>query len=56
MTRCSQLLVFVFYFLDLSQVTCSVLAERLTEAGEDIPPLNILPIYSQLPSDLQVGV
>ena len=36
------------------EVTCSVLARRLEDAGEDVPPLNILPIYSQLPSDLQV--
>ena len=36
------------------EVTCAVLAERLEAAGEDVPPLSILPIYSQLPSDLQV--
>jgi pre-mRNA-splicing factor ATP-dependent RNA helicase DHX38/PRP16 len=36
------------------EVTCAVLAERLESAGEDVPPLSILPIYSQLPSDLQV--
>lgn len=36
------------------EVTCTVLAQRLEDAGEDVPPLDILPIYSQLPSDLQV--
>eukprot|EP00049_Salpingoeca_infusionum_P009535 m.161443 g.161443 ORF g.161443 m.161443 type:complete len:1244 (+) comp14363_c0_seq1:130-3861(+) len=38
------------------EVTCNVLAERLEAAGEDVPPLNILPIYSQLPSDLQAKI
>ena len=38
------------------EVTCSVLAERLELAGEEVPPLSILPIYSQLPSDLQAKI
>jgi hypothetical protein len=29
--------------------------ERLEGLGEGAPPLSILPIYSQLPSDLQVS-
>ncbi|EDQ91715.1 uncharacterized protein MONBRDRAFT_19544 [Monosiga brevicollis MX1] len=38
------------------EATCSVLAERLEALGEDVPPLSILPIYSQLPSDLQAKI
>ena len=30
--------------------------ERLENLGEGIPPLLILPIYSQLPSDLQASL
>ncbi|CAG7822439.1 unnamed protein product [Allacma fusca] len=37
------------------EVTCEVLAERLGQL-DDAPPLAILPIYSQLPSDLQAKI
>jgi len=37
------------------EVTCEVLAERLDQLDE-APPLAILPIYSQLPSDLQAKI
>ncbi|KAK4876670.1 hypothetical protein RN001_009176 [Aquatica leii] len=37
------------------EVTCEVLTERLTEI-ENAPELSILPIYSQLPSDLQAKI
>jgi len=37
------------------EVTCEVLAERL-EQLENAPALAILPIYSQLPSDLQAKI
>ncbi|KAB0795763.1 hypothetical protein PPYR_09824 [Photinus pyralis] len=37
------------------EVTCEVLAERLSEI-EHAPELSILPIYSQLPSDLQAKI
>jgi hypothetical protein len=37
------------------EVTCEVLAERLDQL-DDAPPLAILPIYSQLPSDLQAKI
>ncbi|XP_044269534.1 pre-mRNA-splicing factor ATP-dependent RNA helicase PRP16 [Tribolium madens] len=37
------------------EVTCEVLAERLAEI-ENAPELSILPIYSQLPSDLQAKI
>ncbi|KAJ3663291.1 hypothetical protein Zmor_007594 [Zophobas morio] len=37
------------------EVTCEVLAERLSEI-ENAPELSILPIYSQLPSDLQAKI
>lgn len=33
--------------------TCSVLAEKMEKLGEDSPPLLVLPMYSQLPADLQ---
>ncbi|KAK3086642.1 hypothetical protein FSP39_021298 [Pinctada imbricata] len=36
-------------------VTCELIAERLGELDE-APPLAILPIYSQLPSDLQAKI
>jgi len=41
------------------EATCYSLAERLDHmrtAGQDIPELLILPIYSQLPSDLQAKI
>lgn len=37
------------------EVTCEVLAERLAEIDE-APQLSVLPIYSQLPSDLQAKI
>lgn len=37
------------------EVTCEVLEERLSEI-ENAPELSILPIYSQLPSDLQAKI
>ena len=37
------------------EVTCDVLTERLTEI-DNAPQLAILPIYSQLPSDLQAKI
>ncbi|XP_050094871.1 pre-mRNA-splicing factor ATP-dependent RNA helicase PRP16 [Anopheles aquasalis] len=37
------------------EVTCEVLAERLGEI-DNAPALSILPIYSQLPSDLQAKI
>lgn len=37
------------------EVTCEVLAERL-EAIDNAPDLSVLPIYSQLPSDLQAKI
>lgn len=37
------------------EVTCEVLADRLLEI-ENAPQLSILPIYSQLPSDLQAKI
>ena len=37
------------------EVTCEVLKERLNEI-EGASPLSILPIYSQLPSDLQAKI
>lgn len=36
-------------------VACELIQERLDEL-DDAPPLNLLPIYSQLPSDLQAKV
>ncbi|XP_065184258.1 pre-mRNA-splicing factor ATP-dependent RNA helicase PRP16-like [Sycon ciliatum] len=37
------------------EVTCETIADRL-ESLEESPPLAILPIYSQLPSDLQAKI
>lgn len=37
------------------EVTCAVITERLDEIDE-APPLAVLPIYSQLPSDLQAKI
>ncbi|CAH8524978.1 unnamed protein product [Dicrocoelium dendriticum] len=37
------------------EVTCELIAERLGNLDE-APPLSILPIYSQLPSDLQAKI
>lgn len=37
------------------EVTCEVLTERLTDL-DSAPPLTVLPIYSQLPADLQAKI
>ncbi|VDL11651.1 unnamed protein product [Hymenolepis diminuta] len=37
------------------EVTCELIAERLANL-EEAPPLSVLPIYSQLPSDLQAKI
>ena len=38
------------------EATCYSLQERLENLGEGVPPILILPIYSQLPSDLQAKI
>eukprot|EP00898_Chlorokybus_atmophyticus_P007122 jgi/Chlat1/7410/Chrsp6S07430 len=38
------------------EATCFTLQERLERLGENAPALSILPIYSQLPSDLQAKI
>eukprot|EP01119_Soliformovum_irregulare_P011448 TRINITY_DN2865_c0_g1_i1.p1 TRINITY_DN2865_c0_g1~~TRINITY_DN2865_c0_g1_i1.p1 ORF type:complete len:1109 (-),score=401.60 TRINITY_DN2865_c0_g1_i1:141-3467(-) len=38
------------------EATCAIMKERLDEIGEGPKPLMILPIYSQLPSDLQAKI
>lgn len=37
------------------EVTCDLISDRL-EAIDEVPPLAVLPIYSQLPSDLQAKI
>lgn len=37
------------------EVTCDLISERLEDI-EGVPPLAVLPIYSQLPSDLQAKI
>ena len=36
--------------------TCTVLAEKIENLGEDSKPLLVLPMYSQLPADLQAKI
>lgn len=36
--------------------TCELLAERIGQLGADVPPLLLLPMYSQLPADLQAKI
>eukprot|EP00923_Selenidium_pygospionis_P055553 GHVN01096774.1.p1 GENE.GHVN01096774.1~~GHVN01096774.1.p1 ORF type:complete len:1140 (-),score=151.38 GHVN01096774.1:296-3715(-) len=38
------------------EATCLLIAERVAELGDTVPPLRILPIYSQLPSDVQAKI
>jgi pre-mRNA-splicing factor ATP-dependent RNA helicase DHX38/PRP16 len=38
------------------EATCQVIAERCAALGEDVPPLLLLPMYSQLPADLQAKI
>jgi pre-mRNA-splicing factor ATP-dependent RNA helicase DHX38/PRP16 len=38
------------------EATCFVLADRIRAIGEGVPPLVILPIYSQLAADQQAKV
>eukprot|EP00808_Paulinella_micropora_P018763 g35533.t1 len=38
------------------EATCVCLAEKVEALGEGVPPLAILPIYSQLPADLQAKI
>jgi pre-mRNA-splicing factor ATP-dependent RNA helicase DHX38/PRP16 len=37
------------------ECTCAVLQERLNQL-DDVPPLDVLPMYSQLPADLQAKI
>ena len=39
-----------------NQCTCEVIAERIATLGKGVRPLLLLPMYSQLPSDLQAKV
>ena len=36
--------------------TCKVIAEKMEKLGENSPPLLVLPMYSQLPADLQAKI
>jgi pre-mRNA-splicing factor ATP-dependent RNA helicase DHX38/PRP16 len=36
--------------------TCEVLSDRITAIGDGVSPLMVLPMYSQLPSDLQARI
>lgn len=36
--------------------TCQVIAEKMEKLGDDTPPLLVLPMYSQLPADLQAKI
>eukprot|EP00930_Biecheleria_cincta_P019567 TRINITY_DN14899_c0_g1_i1.p1 TRINITY_DN14899_c0_g1~~TRINITY_DN14899_c0_g1_i1.p1 ORF type:complete len:1338 (+),score=296.71 TRINITY_DN14899_c0_g1_i1:51-4064(+) len=38
------------------EATCVLLADRISQVGEDVPACTILPIYSQLPSDMQAKI
>lgn len=38
------------------EATCFLIQERLAELGGEVPPLAILPLYSQLPADLQARI
>ena len=38
------------------EVTCMLIAERLVKLGTNCPPMTVLPIYSQLPSDMQAKI
>jgi len=38
------------------EATCVLLADRMSQVGEEMPLMLILPIYSQLPSDLQAKI
>lgn len=38
------------------EATCEILAERCGQLGDGVPPLLLLPMYSQLPADLQAKI
>lgn len=38
------------------ETTCELIAQRIGDLGEDVPPLLLLPMYSQLPADLQAKI
>lgn len=38
------------------EATCQVIAERAASLGDTVPPLLLLPMYSQLPADLQAKI
>ncbi|GAB5360696.1 hypothetical protein AAMO2058_000649300 [Amorphochlora amoebiformis] len=38
------------------EATCSVLVDRIDQIGEGVKPLSILPLYSQMPSELQAKI
>ena len=49
------ILVFMTGQEDIEGV-CSLIAEKMDEFGEKAPPLLVLPMYSQLPADLQAKI
>ncbi|EGC32049.1 hypothetical protein DICPUDRAFT_39002 [Dictyostelium purpureum] len=38
------------------ETTCATVEERIKQLGSSAPPLTLLPIYSQLPSDMQAKI
>mmetsp|Transcript_357 Transcript_357/g.335 ORF Transcript_357/g.335 Transcript_357/m.335 type:complete len:94 (+) Transcript_357:1592-1873(+) len=38
------------------ETTCLLISERLEKLGENCPRMLVLPIYSQLPSDVQAKI
>ena len=38
------------------EATCMFIAERIAKLGSNCPPITVLPIYSQLPSDMQAKI
>ena len=38
------------------ETTCEILADRIDRIGDRVPPLLLLPMYSQLPADLQAKI
>lgn len=38
------------------EATCFLIADRITKLEGGVPPIMVLPIYSQLPSDVQAKI
>ena len=50
------MLIFIITGQEDMEGTCTVLADKMEQLGKELPPFLVLPMYSQLPADLQAKI